>query len=308
MATERQRSQNLDKGISDGEKEVKRILGRSKRSINGAIVEYTELPNFATNAGVRNKLYTELSKEYKALDSDINDWIKSDSKATSKNWWNYAKEDLPKGAVPGTFNQFSDKYLSDIIGVINPSTINSQVAINAQIGGMLTSDVRAIRAAVSTTIAEGAVEGLTNPELAARMEAKVRKAAGQFTFVDKAGRRWTADNYFGMLNRTLHASTARQTYIDTATTELGYDLYQIEGGVTGSSVENPNDPCDKWAGRIISMTGNTKGYPTYADAVNDGVFHPNCLHFVRALLPSEIPEAKEQQAEERKIARDLPDE
>ena len=140
------------------------------------------------------------------------------------------------------------------------------------------------------------------------MTAKVNKAAGQFTFIDKAGRQWKAENYFGMLNRTLHATAARQSYINEATTELGYDLYQIEGGVTGSSVEYPGDPCDNWAGRIISMTGNTKGYPTYADAVDAGVFHPNCTHFIRALLPSDMPEAKKEQAAERKKAKELGDE
>lgn len=308
MANERQRAEKLDKDISSGKKRVQGNLRRSQRSINGAILEYASLPNFAKNASVRNRLYTELAKEYKILNSTINDWIVSETKATSKNWWNYAKEDLPKGSVSGTFGQFSEKYISDIIAQINPATVNSQVAMNAQIGGMLTNDIRTIRAAVSTTIAEGAVEGLTNPQLAERMLKKVTKSAGKFTFVDKAGRNWKAENYFGMLNRTLHANAARQTYIDTATKELGYDLYQIEGGVTGSSVENGNDPCDAWAGRIISMTGSTKGYPTYADAEADGVFHPNCVHFVRALLPSDIPEAKEQQTEERKIARELPDE
>ena len=304
MATERQRAKSLDKDISNGGKRVEAIVRKSQRSVKGLVGEYTSLSNFISNAAVRNKLYSELGKEYRALNSDINDWVNSEVKATSNNWWKYAKEDLP---VKGTFGAFSEKYVEDIIALINPATVDKTVAMNAQIGGMLTNDIRALRAAVSTTIAEGAVEGLTNKQMADRMEAKVRKTTGQFVFIDKAGRRQSAENYFGMLNRTLHASAARQTYIDTATKELGYDLYQIEGGVTGSSVENPADPCDKWAGRIISMTGETKGYPTYQDAVNDGVFHPQCVHFVRALLPSEMPEAKKEEKAERKEARELVD-
>ena len=312
MATERQRAKQLDKNIAKGERSVKGILQRSQRSINGTIKEYTSKPNYITNARVRNRLYTELASQYKILNEDINSWIHKGASETSRSFWSYAKEDLPRGATAGTavatFGSFSEKYLGDIIGFINPATVDNQVAMNAQIGGMMTSDIRALRAAVSTTMAEGAVEGLTNPEMAARMLQKVEKAAGTFTFIDKRGRRWSADNYFGMLNRTLHSTAARQSYIDTATNELGYDLYQIEGGVTGSSVEFPNDPCDNWAGRIISMTGNTKGYPTYQDAVSNGVFHPNCVHFVRALLPSEIPAAKKEEKQERKEARELPDE
>jgi len=264
------------------------MLGTAQRAVVGTIAQFSALPNFATNAAVRNKMFTELGKQYKVLNTNVNEWVDSEVKITAKNFWTYAREDLPKGAVAGTFGAFSKKHVADIVGLINPGTVNSQVAMNAHVGGMLTSDIRAVRAAVSTTIAEGAVEGLTNRKLAKRMEEKVRKATGRFTFKDKRGRNWTADNYFGMLNRTLHATAARQTYITEATEELGYDLYKIEGGVTGSSNVYEDDPCDDWAGKIISMTGATKGYPTYADAIAAGVFHPNCVHFVRALLPSEV--------------------
>lgn len=305
MATEIQRAKALRKGIDAGEKKILGILRRSKRAIDGTVKEFTSKRNFATNANIRNRLYSQLAGEYKVLNANVNDWVDSQAKGTSRQWWGYAKEDIP---VKGTFGAFSEKYISDIIGQINPATIDKQVALNAQINGIMTADIRALRAAVSTTLAEGAVEGLTNPEMARRMTEKVTKAAGQFKFIDKAGRRWTADNYFGMLTRTLHANAARQTYIDTATKELGYDLYVIEGGVTGSSVENPDDPCDSWAGKIISMTGNTKGYPTYDDAIAAGVFHPNCVHQVRAILPSEIPEAKAEEKIDRKKEAALPDE
>ena len=50
-----------------------------------------------------------------------------------------------------------------------------------------------------------------------------------------------------------------------------------------------------------------KGYPTYDDAISDGVFHPNCVHFLRAVLPSEIEAAKIEQSMERKEARELDD-
>jgi hypothetical protein len=35
--------------------------------------------------------------------------------------------------------------------------------------------------------------------------------------------------------------------------------------------------CRAWSGVIYSITGNTKGYPSYADAVGAGVWHPNCV-------------------------------
>lgn len=305
MATERQRAKKLDKNIAKGKRDVTKVIAKAKRSVSGAVSEYVSQPNFISNAAVRNKLYTEIAAEYKKFNSDISEWTVKGGKQSAKDFFGYAKDDVPKGAIGATFGQFSTKYVEDVIAQINPSAIGSQVAINSHIGGMRDNDIRALRAAVSTTVAEGAVEGLTNPQMAERMLKKASDAAGQFTFIDKSGRRWSADNYFGMLNRTLHSTAARQSYIDAATKEAGFDLYQIEGGVTGSSVDNPEDPCDMWAGRIISMTGETKGYPTYQDAVSAGVFHPMCVHFVRAIMPSEIPDAKKEQREERKEASEL---
>ena len=292
MAKNPKRAKQLDKDIASGQRRISTIARTGNRAIAGTVEEFTKKRNFMTNAGTRNRLYAELAAEYRVLNSNVNDWVRSEVDVTAKNFFNYAKEDLPKGSVSGTFGSFSDKYVEDIIGLINPATVGKQVAINAQLGGMLTQDIRALRAAVSTTIAEGAVEGLTNAQMASRMQAKVSKAVGKFQFVDKAGRRQTADTYFGTLNRTLHATTARESYIDASTKEAGFDLYMIDGGVTGSSADNPEDPCDQWANRVVSMTGNTQGYDTYADAVAAGVFHPNCVHFVRVVMKSEAEAIK----------------
>jgi len=299
MATEKERDAKLNRNIKDSGKDLAGVLSARKRSISGTISEFTSRRNFMSNPAVRNKLYSELSKEYAVLNKDVSAWTVDGATKSSKDFFGYAREDLPKGSLP-TFGAFSEKYLEDIIGEINPAAVKSSVAINAQINGMNQADVRVLRAAVSTTLSEGAVKGLTLPEMNVSMRARIAGKVGQFQFVDKAGRNWTADNYFSMLNQTMHANASRDSYINAATTEAGFDLYQIEGGVTGSSVENGNDPCDAWAGRIFSMTGNTKGYPTYQDALDAGVFHPRCVHFIRAILPSEIPAAKVQQKVEKK--------
>lgn len=281
----------LRKAIVKGEKEIKAVVKRNQRTIKGLVSEYSEKPRFATNAALRTALYRELAGEYKKFGSDIDEWTRNNVESTAQEFWKFAKTDLP---LEGTFGAFSKQHIEDILGEINPNTVDDLVGINAAAGGMLQNDVRALRAAVATTIAEGAVEGLTNPQLAERMRIKVGDAAGKFQFVDRSGRKWKADNYFGMLNRTIHAQAARNTYA-TAGTSAGYDLYTITGGVTGSSVENPDDPCDAWAGRIFSMTGSTEGFPTYDDALSAGVFHPNCVHGIRAVLPSEVPELQAKQ-------------
>lgn len=278
------REDQLKRNMQEGFVAIQRILKRAQRTIKGTVAEFAGDKRIATSATLRDRMYKTLSGEYQILGSNIDAWTRDSVNQTARQWWRYAKTDLPN---VGTFGAFSEKHLEDILGMINPSIIAGKVAVNAQASNMLASDIRVLRAAVSTTFAEGSIEGLNNRQLAERMTDKLIKAAGQFTFLDKAGRSWTADNYFGMLNRTLHATTARQAYFGAAS-DAGFDLYVIAGGVTGSSQDNPEDPCDKWAGRIYSLTGNTPGFPTYQDVVDAGVYHPRCVHYARAVLESEI--------------------
>jgi hypothetical protein len=36
--------------------------------------------------------------------------------------------------------------------------------------------------------------------------------------------------------------------------------------------------CQPWQGKILSITGKTKGYPTLEEAKAAGLFHPRCRH------------------------------
>jgi hypothetical protein len=181
--------------------------------------------------------------------------------------------------MAATFNEFSEKYLGDIIGKINPTTVSSKVAVNARLGGMLQADIYAIRTAVSDVIRDGAMTGMTNPELAAAMIEKTQKLQPMATFVDKAGRNWKADSYFAMLNRSLHANVARDTYADTMA-EAELDLVMVNG-----SSSDPDSPCIPYEGQILSLTGATKGYTTMAEAEAAGLHHPNCVHTESVYIP-----------------------
>ena len=278
MSTQKQRREQLKKDTVNGQKELDGILATRKRAVKGAVTQAAGSKGFATNANVRNKLYSELAGEYKTLNTSINKWTVDSIDDTAKTWWGYAKEDMPNGTAQ-TFGAFSEKHIQDITSKINPSTITEKVAVNANIGGMLQNDIRTVQAAVSTTLAEGSVAGYTYPQMATIMKAKVIEATGSFTFIDAAGRHRTADSYFAMLNRTLHSTAARDTY-NTMQTDAGLDLVRVEG-----SSSDPDSPCIPWEGKILSLTGETKGYPTIAYAESTGLFHPNCIHTTSVYIP-----------------------
>jgi hypothetical protein len=100
----------------------------------------------------------------------------------------------------------------------------------------------------------------------------------EFQFVDKAGRRWGSDKYFDMLTKTVMANAANEAYVNTLLQE-GHDLVKV-------NINGAKDACRNWEGRILSLTGATKGYTTLDEAKATGeVFHPRCKHRLVAYHP-----------------------
>ena len=278
------RTKLLESQIKGGKKELLSSVASARKNIEAKIIKYAERGDFIKAATVRDGLYRGIAEEYVKLNAGVDDWTKKQSTKTAKAWHALAVDDLPSGAKATTFGQFSEKYLDDIVGKINPTTIGDRVAMSPRIEGMLSEDVRAIRTAVTETIREGALTGMSNRELTAEMIKKATAIKPTAQFIDKAGRTWNSESYFGMLNRTLHANVARETYADTVV-EAGFDLMRVEGGV---STGEADDPCNQYVDAILSMTGATPGYPTVAEATANGLFHPNCVHSLSVVDPDEV--------------------
>lgn len=85
-----------------------------------------------------------------------------------------------------------------------------------------------------------------------------------------------------MLVRTNLAALTRAQQVKTLT-ENGRDLARISDESADSC-----DVCSEWGGRIVSLTGATKGYPTLAEAKAAGVFHPNCTHRLEVVTQAEL--------------------
>jgi len=93
-------------------------------------------------------------------------------------------------------------------------------------------------------------------------------------FTDAAGRNWDLTSYVEMATRTAVSSLWDELQ-HGAMTRAGIDL-----AVIGThSTEGSCPLCIPWLGRTISLTGATKGYPTYAEARAAGWRHPSCRCF-----------------------------
>ena len=132
----------------------------------------------------------------------------------------------------------------------------------------------AIRDASLQSLAQAFTEGQTRKQ-ASKTFVGALSDRGITSFVDKAGREWSMSAYSEMVARTVSQETQRHG-TQNRLMEAGHDLVEV------SSHGADDDECGPWEGEILSLTGETDGYPTVADAIATGLFHPNCKH---ALLP-----------------------
>lgn len=133
--------------------------------------------------------------------------------------------------------------------------------------------------------------------------------AGITGFVDSAGRRWSIDTYAEMATRTASGRAAVEGHVDRLV-ENEYDLVIV------SVSPAPCEKCDPWEGRVFSLRGLTQGYPLLDEAIEGGMFHPNCTHSVSAYIvgltekPERSPkeergEAYEAKQRQREIERNI---
>lgn len=92
-------------------------------------------------------------------------------------------------------------------------------------------------------------------------------------FVNRRGAKYDSEFYFRTLVKTFGQEFRNSIYIDSLV-ENKIDLVKI-------SSHGAKDRCRRWEGVIISLTGSTKGYPTFEQSRLSGdIWHPNCRHFL----------------------------
>lgn len=150
--------------------------------------------------------------------------------------------------------------------------------IAAQTNNIKETIKKNLRSIATKTFQRASVEGLSRKEAYKLIKEEMLTKHPKFEFVDKAGRKWDTKKYFEMLTRTVIMNSLRESYVNTLTNE-GQDLVKV-------SINGAKDACRNWEGKILSLTGATKSYPTLSDAIASGeIFHPRCRHRLVAYHP-----------------------
>ncbi|PFW43790.1 phage minor capsid protein [Priestia megaterium] len=141
------------------------------------------------------------------------------------------------------------------------------------------------------TMSKGLIEELTKQGLSNSIKEK-----GFVGIVDRKGRKWELNRYVDLVVRSKYKQ-ARTEALRTEALERGIDLAVI-------SSHGAKDACKNYEGMVISMNGNTAGYPTYEELRSSNkIFHPNCKHTLYAIRSEELLTDKERQVNSEKTEK-----
>ena len=119
-------------------------------------------------------------------------------------------------------------------------------------------------------IASGQLRGAAAQEITKQVQDKISED-GITALIDKGGKKWQLDTYAEMLTRQVLANGGREGVFNTAR-QFGFDLAVV------STHGSTHEECRVWEGKIISLTGDTPGYPSFEDVTDAGLFHVGCKH------------------------------
>lgn len=171
-----------------------------------------------------------------------------------------------KGAVLKYDPKRTEKYLA----LITPENGRGLAAVFTD--KMTEKAVKDLRRVTVDVFRRADLDGLTANERHKALQKGWDEAAGDlntFRFIDQGGKEWENARYLQMLVRTTQARVHREAFADTLV-ENGDDLVRV-------SPDGDSCPiCTAWAGLIISVSGSDPDFPSYADSLDAGLWHPNC--------------------------------
>lgn len=287
----------MTKGSANAEAKLVASLAAGKAKIQSLIKGDAADPKMATSEDARAGLYAGVLRMYEGLAPGLAGTLGEAYEATAEQAARQAAKQLGEDALQV---KFSKARLDNVLQIIHSGSVSDFCAVLTHKMGEQV--VTALRAAVLEVLRRQAVEGLsaadTNKELQAAW-ARVANDANTYKFVDRGGRIWDNARYFQMLVRTNSWRIWREIYLDTIA-QLGEDLVRI----SADSGPEQCKVCKAWEGRILTISGKDKRFPSYQDARAAGVFHPNCTHRLVAVLEGLSDDDLEAQAAENQARVD----
>jgi len=174
--------------------------------------------------------------------------------------------------------------LPDLGGIHQPAMkifaekVRSRLMDVCTLAGRTTVDI--YRAASLEASMVGSVAGYETWQQARRKILEEITGRGIYGFVDRAGKKWSMRAYAEMLART--------SLMEIHNEAQWREFRAHDEDLIAISFHTGTCPrCAPWAGKVLSLDGQTPGFPTLDDAKAGGLFHPRCRHASALYVPDE---------------------
>lgn len=247
------------------------LVSRALRDVRGEIANLSAELNLAGSADDREKAYAAVRGRMAELAARLDRLLSAQNDLAAKTAAKSASADA------GVEVKYSARRAEAVIETVTPAQGDSLAAVFTD--RMTRSLVNSLREATVSVLREQAVSGGSLKSMAEEMRRRWTAAAdGEPRFTDAAGREWDTATYFQMNVRTNTMRVYNDCLVDDLARATGSDLVRVSSG--GS---DPHCACAAWEGAILSVSGKTRGFPTYEQARQGGCFHPNCVHTLEAV-------------------------
>ena len=244
------------------------VVREAIRDIRGALAVAADDEPVATSAAARERLFARIRARMAKLAKRLDDLIRASMNYAGKLAADRASEET------GLQVRYSKRHADEVCALLSPAQGENLAAVFTD--NMTKRVIGSLRTAVVSAFQENAVAGGTLKGLASAINRKWQRAARRsevFQFRDAGGRIWDTRTYMAMNTRTNAMRLYNDLLVENIAKATGSDLVRVSQG---------GDPhcegCFPWAGRILSVSGQTDGFPTYDEAKAAGCFHPNCIH------------------------------
>jgi hypothetical protein len=262
--------------VEVNEENILKLQDVLKKSYTEIVKEITTATDFgvanrrAILAQIRNILEETGVKFDEFISGEITNYYEIGAKDAVSQLKNIGA-DVP---VSTGFNRIHKQAILALVDDTNTAFGESLNGINRSARFLLG---KATRDLLTEKLAQGVISGSAMKEVKGNLIA-ILQEQGLDAMIDKGGKRWSLDTYTEMLFRT-KAVEARNRGLANRMVENNYDLVQV------SNHNSSHQECAVWESQILSLTGDTPGYPTVDEAESEGLFHPNCEHAINVLIP-----------------------
>lgn len=244
------------------------LVRQSIRDIQGEISVMAKELRLGVVAKDREKVEKMILRRMADLSVKLNELMETQNELAAKAAAKSA------GRLTGMEVKYDAKRAEAITALVTPKQGENLAAVfTDQMGAHA---IGALRYATVKVMREQAVQGGGMKAMARALEREWLKQAHSsenFQFKDSGGHVWDTRTYMQMNVRTNAMRVYNDCLVDNIAQATGGDLARISRG------GDPNCPlCGPWEGVIVSISGKTKGLPTYEQAREAGCFHPNCVH------------------------------